>query len=294
MRLHDAHNHLQDEWLAPHLDAIALDCARVGIEAMVVNGTCESDWPRVTELAARYPWVCPSYGLHPWDVKGRTPAWLDTLRAYLLADPAAAVGEIGIDRWILEDARPGDAPIAPADAAPWEEQLEVFRAQLALAAALDRPVTIHCLRAWGALRDTLAAASRLPRGFLLHAYGGSAEMVPEWVELGAWFSFNTAFLDPRKTRQRAAFRAVPADRLLIESDAPAMPPPEDRCPYPLPAAPDGHRVNHPANVAAACAALAELRQVPVERLASQLAENFDRWLGPRRHTPTRSAIREER
>jgi TatD DNase family protein len=281
MQLHDAHNHLQDEWLAPHLETIALDCARAGITAMVVNGTAEHDWPRVAALAARFPWVHASYGLHPWDVRSRTPGWHETLRSFLLGDEQAGVGEIGIDRWILEDARPGDAPVNPGDAASLQEQLEVFRAQLALAVELDRPVTIHCLRAWGALRDELGGTIRPRRGFLLHAYGGPAEMVPEWVELGAWFSFNTAFLDPRKTRQRAAFRVVPADRLLIESDAPAMPPPGAQCRYPLPAAPEGRPVNHPANVVAAYAGLAELRGMPVERLAAQLADNFARWLSAR-------------
>ena len=90
----DAHNHLQDEWLAPHLDSVAAAATRLGIGAMVVDGTAEHDWPQVAALASRFPFVRPSYGLHPWDIATRSPHWLEMLRTQLLADPRAAVGEI--------------------------------------------------------------------------------------------------------------------------------------------------------------------------------------------------------
>jgi len=275
----DAHNHLQDDWLAPHLDSIAAEASRLGIDAMVVNGTAEHDWPQVAALATRFPFVRPSYGLHPWDIAGRSPHWLETLRTQLLADPRAAVGEIGIDRWILDGARPGAvAPDHPAPA-PLAAQTEVFLAQLALAVELDRSASIHCLQAWGQL-DTLLRSRPLPRrGLLLHAYGGPAEMVPGFAKLGAYFSFNAAFLAERKTRQRAAFAAVPADRLLVETDAPAMPPPASWLTHPLPPSPTGKTVNHPANLAATYSGLAELRGIPLAALTAQVAENFARLFG---------------
>jgi TatD DNase family protein len=96
--LFDAHNHLQDAWLTPHLDRITATVAALPIGQMVVNGTAESDWPHVSALALRFPWVFPSYGLHPWDVGDRSPAWLTILRARLAAEPHAGIGEIGLDR----------------------------------------------------------------------------------------------------------------------------------------------------------------------------------------------------
>jgi TatD DNase family protein len=275
----DAHNHLQDDWLAPHLDAIAAECARLGIGAMVVNGTAESDWPRVAELARRFPFVRPSYGLHPWDVAGRSPTWRETLRARLVAEPRAAVGEIGIDRWILDSARPADLPPGQLPPAPLAEQIEVFLAQLALAVELDRPASIHCLQAWGKLNELLHRRPLPRRGFLLHAYGGPAEMVPGFAQLGAYFSFNGAFLAERKTGHRFAFRAVPIDRLLVETDAPAMLPPTPWLTHPLPPSPEGKPVNHPAHLAATYEGLAQLREVPLPGLTTQVAENFARLFG---------------
>ena len=277
--LYDAHNHLQDDWLAPHLDAVAADLDAVGLRAAVVNGTCEADWPAVAALARRFAWVVPSYGLHPWDAGNRTPDWLATLRATLDADPHAAVGEIGLDRWILDSAKSDDPRLAGLRRAPLEEQGEVFLKQLALAATENRPVTIHCLQAFGALEGLLRHVNTPARGFLLHAYGGPAEMVAGFAERGAYFSFNGAFLDARHAAKREAFRRVPADRLLVETDAPAMPLPAERVRFTLPPVADGSPINHPANLAATYAGLAELRGVSVEALAAQVQENFARLFG---------------
>ncbi len=277
--LYDAHNHLQDDWLAPHLDAVAADLDAVGLRAAVVNGTCEADWPAVAALARRFAWVVPSYGLHPWDAGNRTPDWLATLRTTLAADPHAAVGEIGLDRWILDSAKSDDPRLAGLRRAPLEEQGEVFLKQLALAATENRPVTIHCLQAFGALEGLLRHVNTPARGFLLHAYGGPAEMVAGFAERGAYFSFNGAFLDARHAAKREAFRRVPADRLLVETDAPAMPLPAERVRFTLPPATDGSPINHPANLAATYAGLAELRGVSVEALAAQAQENFARLFG---------------
>ncbi len=264
MKLFDAHNHLHDDRLAPQRSEILRELARLGVAGAVVNGTRESDWDAVAELARSEPWVTASYGLHPWYVGERGARWLEDLRARLIADPRAAVGEIGLDRWIE----------GHDDAA----QAEVFRAQLALAADLNRPATIHCLRAWGALAETLRESPRPARGFLIHAYGGSAEMMREFAALGGYFSFNAYFLHARKAAQRDVFRQIPLDRLLVETDAPAMPPPDERNANPLRAA-DGEMLNHPANLTLAYSALAELRDIALETLATAVAENFARLFG---------------
>ena len=133
--------------------------------------------------------------------------------------PNAGVGEIGLDRWIE-----GHDP---------KVQSEVFLPQLALAAELNRPATIHCLRAWGALDELLRTHPLPKRGFLLHAYGGPQEMVAGFAKLGGYFSFNAYFLHERKARQREVFRHIPADRLLVETDAPDMRPPDELTAFPL-------------------------------------------------------------
>lgn len=282
MNLYDAHNHLQDAALIPHRARVFADLASAGVRRTVVNGTCEADWPDVTALAKAYPVILPSYGLHPWDAGNRTPDWQKNLRAHLTADPHAAVGEIGLDRWIIDGMKPGDPRLAGLRVAPLEEQREVFAWQLALAAEFERAASIHCLQAFGPLLEMLASARLPARGFLLHAYSGSAEMAKNFTDLGAYFSFNGNFLGKLAGAKSQAgkkdflhtYTLIPADRLLVETDAPAMrlPATHERFP-PLPA-PDGSLANHPANLAATYAALAELRSATVESLAAQVEENF--------------------
>lgn len=272
----DAHNHLQDEWLAPHRPKIFTDLSAAGIRRAVANGTSESDWDAVKTLAAKNPMVLPSYGLHPWDAGNRSTDWLKKLRAYLDADPTAGVGEIGLDRWILDRARPDDPRLKGLRRAPIEEQTEVFLVQLELAAARNLPASIHCLDAFGPMYDVLRREKLPARGFLLHAYSGPAEMVAGFAKLGAYFSFNGAFLEPRKQRLRDMYTAIPADRLLVETDAPAMRLPADREKFPPLPAQEGSLANHPANLAVTYAALAELRNTKLETLATQVEKNFTR------------------
>ncbi len=278
--LYDAHNHLQDEWLAPHLERITSVVAELGIAGMVVNGTHPDDWPRVETLATRFPWVRPAYGVHPWDVGSlRDDTWLEQLESRLATHPLASVGEIGLDRWIIDSARPDDPRLTGLHRATLDEQKAVFLPQLALAARLNLPVTIHCLQAFGALDELLHEHPAPERGFLLHAYGGPAELVPRLAARGAYFSFNGNFLDPRKTKQQDVFKQIPADRLLVETDAPAMSLPQSWRTHKLPSSPNGSAVNHPGNLDAAYAGLASLRGVPLHKLTTQIADNFTRFFG---------------
>lgn len=281
MVLHDAHNHLQDAWLAPHRDRVLRELAALPLRTAVVNGTAENDWDDVATLARAQSFVVPSFGLHPWNVGNATAAWRDALRRHLDRDSRAHVGEIGLDRWMLERARPADPRLAGLRRAPLAEQREVFRWQLALAAERNRAATIHCLEAWGALLEDLRATPRPARGFLLHAYGGSADMAREFAALGAYFSFNGCFLGERQAAKRDVFETLPLDRLLAETDAPAMPLPAAHRTHELPGLADGNPINHPGNIGAVYAGLAAVRGASVESLAAQLDQNFQALFGSR-------------
>lgn len=274
--LYDAHNHLQDAWLAPHRAQVFADLAAIPLAQAVVNGTAESDWEDVAALARDHAFIIPSFGQHPWNVGNATARWRDELRRCLDANPRAAVGEVGLDRWILDRARPDDSRLAGLRRASLEEQLEFFTWQLALAAERNLPVTIHCLDAWGALADALRTTPRPARGFLLHAYGGSAEMARELAALGAYFSFNGYFLGERQAAKRDVFKTLPADRVLVETDAPAMPLPAGRRTHELPGLADGNPINHPANIGAVYSGLAEVRGLDLATLVRQIESNFKR------------------
>jgi len=263
-RLYDAHNHLQDERLAPHLDQILRTLPGSGIEKMVVNGSCEEDWPQVLELAKRVPQVIPSFGYHPWYIRERTAAWQENLERFLDAVPSA-VGEIGLDKWIKDH----DLP----------QQEQVFVAQLQIAAKRNLPVSIHCLQAWGRLLEILKRESRPKCGFVLHSFGGPREMIHPLAELGAYFSLPGYFAHERKVKQRETFKHIPRERLLMETDAPDQSLPDVRVEFPLPAGGNGKPLNHPANLGAVYRFAAELLETPLESLAVQVEENFKRIFG---------------
>ena len=312
-RLYDAHNHLQDERFGGRQGELLAICAEVGVAGMVVNSSCEADWLQVLALARQFPLtqfsvapltdrsaglrlganqstsptapgrrpalqIIPSFGYHPWYIHERTADWLRNL-VHFLDEIPSAVGEIGLDRW-----QPGLA---------YDGQEEVFKAQLRLAAERNLPVSIHCLQAWGRMLEILQAEPLPARGFLLHSYGGPKEMVTSFANLGAYFSLPGYYAHERKARQRETFQNVPAERLLIETDAPDQLLPDRQGSvfsiqnsglsrvqlHALADAVTGKALNHPANLAAVYAFAAELRGVTDEALAAQVEGNFLRLFG---------------
>jgi len=244
--LHDAHNHLHDARLDGHRGEILAQLPGLGLVNAVVNGTCEEDWVAVEKLAGAHTWILPSYGLHPWQVKTRSRDWQQRLAGHLdRAATRVGVGEIGLDKWIRDY--------------DLEEQRTVFAWQLRLAAERNLPASIHCLQAWGSLADVLDHEPVPARGFLLHAYGGPAEIVNRLARRGAYFSFNGHFLHERKHARREIFRSIPLERLLVETDAPDMCLPDEAAAWKLPDDPEGRPVNHPGNISIIYQALARLR-----------------------------------
>ncbi len=228
---------------------------------MVVNGSCESDWQSVLDLARKYPVVLPSFGYHPWYIKERTSKWQETLVRFLDSFPSSvAIGEIGLDRWIENF----DLP----------QQEEVFLFQLHSAAERNCAVSIHCLKAWGRLFELLRDNPRPPRGFMLHSFGGPEEMITPLAKLGAYFSFPGYYAQERKAKHQETFKQIPPNRLLIETDAPDQLPPDSCRPYPLIDAASGKPINHPANLRAIYEFVARLRQISIEDLAIQVEKNF--------------------
>jgi TatD DNase family protein len=262
-QLIDSHVHLQAEAFDGDRDQVIQRAVAAGVAVFVCNGSAPDDWQVVFDLAAADRRIVPFFGLHPWYVnEHKGTDWLTPLRGYLEKVPSG-LGEIGLDRWIA------DFDI--------DAQVQAFRAQLGLARDLTRPVTIHCLRAWGLLLEELRQAAPLPTGFIVHAFGGSGDMVRPLVDLGAYFSFAGTVLNPQRRRTRESLLEVPIDRLLIETDSPDIPPPADRR-VEGKTLPDGAYRNEPANLSAILEGVAGLRNEPVDALARTLWENGQRLL----------------
>ncbi len=257
--LFDAHTHLHDARLALELPALLDVARRHGITRWSVCGTCPSDWPGVAAVVARQSGLVAAYGIHPWHVATATDAWLDQLTARLRADPRAALGEVGLD------ATPRGGPSEPQEA--------LLREQLELAARETRPVVLHAVRCLDPLLSLLRPyAHRLP-GFLIHAFNGSVEQLRALERMGGSVSIGGAVLRPNANRLQALVRSVAPERLLIETDAPDLPPPHG-----IGCGPDG-RLNHPANLAAIARRTAQLRAMPPADLAALTHANTQRLFG---------------
>jgi TatD DNase family protein len=259
MPLFDTHCHLQDPRIATQLNTLLQHAAAADVQLMLCCATSESDWNIVLDIARQYPaTVIPALGIHPWYATDRSPVWHDRLRT-LLANPATAVGEIGLDHAI--------SPRSDAD------QDALFLAQLDLAAEFRRPVSLHCRQAWGSLIEHLQKARRLPPAIVIHSYSGPPEIIPRLLPFNVFFSFSGSLTQPHHHRAHATVPAVPSARLLLETDAP------DIDPNPVPD-PEGIRPfgppNEPANARAVAHRIAELRQSSFNEIAQLTWNNARR------------------
>ncbi|MDB6077980.1 MAG: TatD-related deoxyribonuclease [Akkermansiaceae bacterium] len=261
----DSHNHLHR--LPDPLGVIGR-MREVGITGCVVNGTCEGDWGEVAGLAEeRADFVRPAFGVHPWQAAGVNAGWMMDLEGWRDAFPAGSIGECGLDGWVRGPSL--------------EVQRAVCLPQLALARERELPGTVHALKAWEPLFAALKEEPPPERGFLLHSFGGSEDLVKRLADLGAWFSFSGYFLQTRKAKVLEAYRAVPRERLLVETDAPDMLPPEEFRIEVLP-----EKVNHPANLVRIVAGLAEALGMEAGELGQLTEANARRFFGAGGEFPT--------
>jgi len=262
MKLFDAHCHLQDERLSSVLEPAMSAAAAAGVAGMVCCGSSESDWPAVRKIATQFGGVIPCFGLHPWYIAQRSPRWLETLREYLRTT-SAAVGEIGLDP-ALE--RRDDAA-----------QEAVFTAQLELCREANLPASIHCRRAWGRMLEILSRFGAHAPGWVIHSFSGAPDLIPPLAALNVYFSFSGAITRSGNTRGRRSLCAVPADRLLIETDAPDLPPViRHNGSAATPVIPE---INEPVNLVYVARQAAEWRQIDLAELARVTWENGMRVYG---------------
>lgn len=233
----DTHCHLH---LAGEDAATLLDRARAAGVAWVVSPATDAASSAVSAaLAMADPGrVVPTAGLHPHSAAD-WPAERDEIAR--LAAAAAAVGECGLDFY-----RTLSSP---------EAQKAAFADQLTLAAALDKPVIVHCRDAFADVHDMLEASGWAPRA-VLHCWTGGPRWTRRFAELGVTFSFAgpVAFENGDTVRRGAA--AASPERTMVETDTPYLTPPPRR-----------GEPNEPANVVAVGAALAGVWGVGVEEVA---------------------------
>lgn len=252
--LFDSHCHLDFAPFDGDRNQVIERARAVGVQGLVIPGVSPDRWAVVAEIADPARGLYAAAGIHPQVLPDLSPlavsSGLRELGARAEAMGAVAVGECGFDR---ETARRGIS---------FEEQARVLDAQLDVAEELGLPVILHVLGAHGAALAHLEGRGPLRDGGVLHSYSGPAELLPRYLRLGLFIGFAGAITRPRARRPAQAVRAVPGERLVLETDAP------DQTPHG-----SSSSRNEPAELRRILAAVAEARGQSPEAVAGQTTDN---------------------
>jgi TatD DNase family protein len=268
----DSHCHIDDY---TNLAEVLNNAADAGIDAILAIGIGEgpSSMQRALELAEAQavgrPRIWATVGIHPQEAHQATPDALRDLERLAQQPRCLAVGEIGLDYYHI------DNPDV-------ELQRAAFVAQMRIAAAVGKPITIHCRTselaspkvktrfgqadAWEDLLGLIAehwTPSGLPG--IMHCFSGTQAQAERSLAAGFYLSFAGNLTYPRSTVLQEVAGWAPADRLLVETDAPFLAPQSRR-----------GQQNEPAFMVETAAFLANLRQTTPEAIAAQTSANFHR------------------
>ena len=247
----DSHCHLQ---LAGGDEHVARAHA-AGVEWMVCVGTDLETSQAALAFADRHPGVYASVGLHPHDASKLGVEW-EMLEPLAVSDGCVAIGECGFDLFY--------------EHSPRDEQETAFRFQIRLAKLAGKPLVVHARDAWD---DTFRVLDDegVPERTILHCFTGGPEEASAALERGCYLSFSGIVSFKNADALRAAARLAPADRVLVETDAPFL-------------TPEPHRgkPNEPALVVAVGAALARARGVETDEIAETTRLNAGRAFGVER------------
>lgn len=255
MQFFDTHCHLTAEQFDADRDAVIQRALDVGVTRMLTLATDMASSQAVIALAERHVNVYAAVGIHPESVRAASLDDLKILRELAAHPKVIAIGEIGLDFY-------------------WDKttanlQQKFFEQQLELAAELNLPVAIHDRDAHEKIITTLQAFSiRNPQSAfrsgcgVLHAFSGSSEMARAAFELGYVVSFGGPITFKNNNHAPALIRALPRDKILIETDSPYL------TPHPF----RGKR-NEPAHVKLIAQQMAVFYDLGLEQVAAQTTQN---------------------
>ena len=246
MKLFDTHAHCDDGRIQAEFEGGTEGYIKYQLEngvGNIVNIGTNLDNSRVSiALSEKIPQVYASCGIHPYDIRfySNVDATLQELEALLSHEKVVALGEIGLD-YHYEDS---DLNL----------QAIFFEKQMELAEKLDIPVIIHDRDAHGDCMDVIRRHPKVKGIF--HSFSGSAEMAEELVRLGWYISFSGPITYKNARKPKEACAAIPMERILIETDAPYLPP----TPY-------RGQMNHPCYVIKTTEEIAKIKGISLESVA---------------------------
>ena len=248
----DSHVHLADAAFDEDRTAVIERARLTGARALLCIGESIAAAERAQAIARDHPgFVYFTAGIHPHDASAFDVARDIPLLRRAVANGAVAIGECGLD--------------AHYEHSPRDRQIEAFEHQIALAEETGRPLVVHTREAVDDTRARVADAGRRGVTGVLHCFTGPRELAETALDAGWYISFS-GVITFRKWSDDALLRLPPADRLLVESDAPYLAPVPHR----------GKR-NEPAWVSLTLARLAEARGIQPDALGAITSENATRF-----------------
>lgn len=250
---------LTSSQFAKDRDAVVERARAAGVRGMLLTGTNLHESEEALQLAKRYPGCWSTAGVHPHDSSSWTEETGAALRRLAAQPEVVAIGECGLDF-----NRNFSTP---------QEQERAFTAQLALAADLALPVFLHCRDAHSRFLTLLEPwLDKLP-GAVVHCFTGTLEEARECLARGMWLGITGWVCDERRGQAlREVVPHIPADRLLIETDAPYLLP-RDLSPKPA------SRRNEPAHLGHILASVAQLRGEEAAWLSEKMDSNVQTLFG---------------
>lgn len=195
----DSHIHLQD-YKTHNIKNVVTNAIKNNVVHFINPSAHPSDWETVAALAVQYPEVTPAFGVHPWYIADIASDWQQKLEFYLKQNPAAYVGECGVDR--LKN---------PDTAA----QIDIFKCHIELAKQYRRPLIIHAVKAESEMSELFPL---LPPRTIFHSFTGSAEWGKNIQKHGFYIGLNFSIL--RKKDAAKILKALDLHRILLETDGP--------------------------------------------------------------------------
>lgn len=248
----DSHCHLDFDALSGDLDGVLARARAAGVDGVVTISTWVDKFTSIAAIAEAHDDVWCSVGTHPHNADQELHIQTDDLVRLSAHPRCVAIGEAGLDYYY--------------DNAPREAQATGFRRHIAAARISGLPLVIHTR---AADEDTIAIleeeAGQGPFPFVLHCFTAGAELARRGLALGGYVSFSGIITFKNAEEIREIAKAIPADRYLVETDAPYL-------------APIPHRgeSNEPSFVRHTAEKLAEVRGISLERLAAETTANFAR------------------
>ncbi|PZU05126.1 MAG: deoxyribonuclease [Francisella sp.] len=234
------------------LGAFLKECERVQIAKIMVMGTSKRNFSPILSLCEKAPTVLlPALGLHPLYIQQHQKADLDQLEKLIQTGALAAIGEIGLERYIRE---------LTIDQW-WFAQCAYFEAQLQLASHHQLPVSIHARKAHNEVYRFLKNSK--VQG-VIHGFSGSLQEAMRYVDLGFKIGVGGTITYLRASKTRETIARLPLNSLVLETDSPDMP-----------IAQRPGQLNRPVNLVFIFQALCEIRSEPCELLATQLWHNSE-------------------